>query len=107
MQYYQTADLAFVGGSLVKRGGHNPIEPALLAKAIIVGPYVFNFQDITDQLLLEKGALQCQDETQLTEFVLALASQSSQRLRIGQSALRFAEKSQGAVTRVLNEIDFH
>ncbi|AEF53835.1 3-deoxy-D-manno-octulosonic acid transferase [Marinomonas posidonica] len=107
MQYYQTADLAFVGGSLVKRGGHNPVEPALLAKAIIVGPHVFNFKDITDQLLLEKGALQCQDETQLTEFVLALASQASQRLRIGQSAQRFAEKSQGAVTRVLNEIDFH
>ena len=43
MYYYQAADLAFVGGSLIKRGGHNPIEPALLGKAVLVGPYTFNF----------------------------------------------------------------
>ncbi|RBP81746.1 3-deoxy-D-manno-octulosonic acid transferase [Marinomonas rhizomae] len=106
MHYYQASDLAFVGGSLIKRGGHNPIEPALLGKAILVGPYTFNFLDITEQLLQVNGAIRCQDESQLEKVVIDLAGQSSQRFRLGQTALRFAEKNQGAVTRVLAEIDF-
>uniref|UniRef100_A6W0Z7 3-deoxy-D-manno-octulosonic acid transferase n=1 Tax=Marinomonas sp. (strain MWYL1) TaxID=400668 RepID=A6W0Z7_MARMS len=106
MYYYQASDMAFVGGSLIKRGGHNPIEPALLGKAILVGPYTFNFMDITEQLLQVNGAIRCQDEAQLAKVVVGLAGQSSQRFRLGQTALRFAEKNQGAVTRVLAEIDF-
>ncbi len=106
MYYYQASDMAFVGGSLIKRGGHNPIEPALLGKAVLVGPHTFNFLDITNQLLQVNGAVRCQDEAQLERVVLDLANQSSQRIRLGQTALRFAEKNQGAVTRVLAEIDF-
>lgn len=106
MYYYQACDLAFVGGSMIKRGGHNPIEPALLNKAILVGPHTFNFDEITRQLLQIKGALRCDDEEQLTTYVQTLANQPSQRYRLGQAAARFAEKNQGAVTRVLSEIDF-
>lgn len=106
MHYYQAADLAFVGGSLIRRGGHNPIEPALLGKATLVGPHTFNFADITEQLLLANGAIRCQDEAQLAEVVLSLSGKASQRRRIGQAAMRFAQQNQGAVTRVLSEIDF-
>ena len=73
---------------------------------MLVGPHTFNFLDITNQLLQVNGAVRCQDEAQLERVVLDLAIQSSQRLRLGQTALRFAEKNQGAVTRVLAEIDF-
>ena len=106
MYYYQACDLAFIGGSMIKRGGHNPIEPALLNKAMLVGPHTFNFEDITRQLLQIKGALRCEDEEQLMSYVKSLANQPSQRYRLGQAAARFAEKNQGAVTRVLSEIDF-
>ena len=106
MQYYQAADLAFVGGSLVKRGGHNPIEPALLARATLVGPYTFNFADITEQLIKQHGAIRCQNAEHLQEVVVSLASKHSQCHRLGQAALRFAQQNQGAVTRVLAEIDF-
>ncbi|SBS28258.1 3-deoxy-D-manno-octulosonic acid transferase [Marinomonas spartinae] len=106
MHYYQAADLAFVGGSLIRRGGHNPIEPALLGKATLVGPHTFNFAEITEQLLRANGAIRCQDETQLAEVVLSLSGKASQRHRLGQAAMRFAQQNQGAVTRVLSEIDF-
>ena len=106
MHYYQASDLAFVGGSLIKRGGHNPIEPALLGKAIVVGPHTFNFLEITGQLLQVKGAILCLDEEELKKVVMTFAGQSSQCYRTGQAALRFAEKNQGAVTRALTEIDF-
>ncbi|MBJ7536840.1 3-deoxy-D-manno-octulosonic acid transferase [Marinomonas transparens] len=107
MHYYQASDLAFVGGSLIQRGGHNPIEPALLGKATLVGPFTFNFADITSQLLSAHAAIRCQDETQLQGQVISLAGNASQRQRLGQLALRFTEQNQGAVTRVLSEIDFH
>lgn len=105
MHYYQASDLAFVGGSLIKRGGHNPIEPALLGRATLVGPYTFNFADITEQLIKSHGAMRCQNAEQLEEMVITLAGKASQRHRIGQAGLRFAQQNQGAVTRVLSEID--
>ncbi|REG86999.1 3-deoxy-D-manno-octulosonic acid transferase [Marinomonas pollencensis] len=106
MHYYQAADLAFVGGSLVKRGGHNPIEPALLARATLVGPYTFNFADITELLIKHHGAIRCKNGEHLQEVVISLAGKHSQCHRLGQAALRFAQQNQGAVTRVLAEIDF-
>lgn len=106
MHYYQASDVAFVGGSLIERGGHNPIEPALLGKAIVVGPYTFNFLDITEQLLDAEGALRCQDEAELTRCIIELMEKPARRISIGQSALQFAQKNQGAVARVMAEIDF-
>lgn len=48
--FYALAPFAFVGGSFVPIGGHNPIEPALLDCASLWGPHVFNFEDICDML---------------------------------------------------------
>ena len=47
---YSTADLAFVGGSLIKRGGHNPLEPAQFGVPIIMGPSFENFRDIVTRM---------------------------------------------------------
>ncbi|MGO3345098.1 MAG: 3-deoxy-D-manno-octulosonic acid transferase [Marinomonas sp.] len=105
MHYYQAADVAFVGGSLIERGGHNPIEPALLARAIVVGPFTFNFAEITEQLITHHGALRCQDAKQLASTITALAENAAQRDSLGQAALHFAQQNQGAVARVLAEID--
>ena len=41
--WYRVAPVSFVGGSMVKSGGHNPYEPALLESAIVHGPHLFNF----------------------------------------------------------------
>lgn len=106
MHYYQASDVAFVGGSLIERGGHNPIEPALLGKTIIVGPHTFNFLDITEQLIHANGALRCQNDAALTQCIVELAADSTRRSQLGRSALQFAQKNQGAVARVCSEIDF-
>ncbi len=107
MHYYHASDLAFVGGSLIRRGGHNPIEPALLGKSILVGPHTFNFADITDRLIKADGAIRCRDEARLAEVVVSLSGKAGQRRCLGQAALRFAQQNQGAVIRVLSEIDLH
>ncbi len=54
-RYYAACDVAFVGGSLDKIGGHNVLEPAALCKPVIVGPHTFNFEDITRQLIDQQG----------------------------------------------------
>ncbi len=56
MQWYEQADVALVGGSLVSIGGHNPVEPASVATPIIMGRYTQSCQEVVDQLA-EVGAL--------------------------------------------------
>lgn len=57
-KFYSAADIVFVGGSLIKKGGHNILEPAFLNKPVIFGPFMFNFRDITQEFLKNKAALQ-------------------------------------------------
>src|SRR3989338_362590 len=51
ISFYAIADIVFVGGSLIKKGGHNILEPAVFAKPILLGPWTFNFRDITSLFL--------------------------------------------------------
>jgi 3-deoxy-D-manno-octulosonic-acid transferase len=55
---YSTADQAFVGGTLINNGGHNPLEPAAMGLPVYVGPNHWDFAEIT-QLLADAGALIC------------------------------------------------
>ena len=55
LQLYAAADIAFVGGSLVPTGGHNPLEPAAIGLPVLTGPQVFNFMAIVDALLVENA----------------------------------------------------
>ena len=103
--YYHCADVAFVGGSLITRGGHNPIEPALLSKPILIGEHTFNFKEITQELIQEGGALLCIDRSVLIENVLILFDDDSLRQVMGERSLSFAQRNQGAVSRVLDCID--
>ena len=56
MRYFAISDVAFVAGSMIERGGHNPIEPEILSKPVIVGAHTFNFADITESLIRDGGA---------------------------------------------------
>ena len=59
--YYAAANIVFMGGSLIKKGGHNIIEPASLKKPVIFGRYMFNFRDISELFLKNKAALMIND----------------------------------------------
>jgi len=89
---YQHALGAFVGGSLIERGGHNLIEPARYACPTIVGPHTFNFFDTVSHYLDGKAIMKCQNEQQVADF-LYRASQSDEELKaMGLRAKRLAEK---------------
>ena len=57
INFYAIADIVFVGGSLVKIGGHNILEPASFSKPVLFGPYMFNFRDIADLFISHKAAI--------------------------------------------------
>src|SRR6185295_16290840 len=70
--FYRLAPIVFVGGSLVKRGGQNPIEPAKLDSAILHGPYVANFTAIYAELNRQRGAATVNDVDSLTTSIQRL-----------------------------------
>ncbi len=71
---YEFADLAFIGGSLVPKGGHNVLEPAYFGVPILVGPHTENFRDIID-IFRHADALRVVTPETLTRMMLDLAAQ--------------------------------
>lgn len=99
LTFYAASDLAFVGGSLVERGGQNPLEPAAVGVPILTGPHTFNFLLITEQLLARGGEIKIENAAQLAENVIALLSDSARRQEMGDKAKKFVEENKGAVLK--------
>jgi 3-deoxy-D-manno-octulosonic-acid transferase len=97
--FYAIADIVFVGGSLVKKGGHNILEPAGLSKPIIFGPYMFNFRDIADLFLSNRAAIKVYSPQDLKANIAALLNNPSEALTLGQRALQLILQNQGATKR--------
>ena len=99
MYFYALADVVFVGGSLVKKGGHNILEPASLGKPIVFGCHMFNFRDIS-RLFLDAGAgIMVSDKKQLMEQIGSLLSDDHLRSELGSRAKKFILGNQGATMR--------
>ncbi|MDX1266144.1 MAG: glycosyltransferase, partial [Oceanisphaera sp.] len=98
------ADVAFIGGSLIERGGHNLLEPAALGKPVLTGPSFFNFNDITRQLVDAGGALVVTDSDELSRQLHTLLSSPEHSARMGDRALNVVTANQGALVRTLTAI---
>ncbi|NJN51012.1 MAG: 3-deoxy-D-manno-octulosonic acid transferase, partial [Gammaproteobacteria bacterium] len=69
MSIYALAEVAFVGGSLVDAGGHNPIEPAALGLPVLMGPYVANFAEVVQRFVAGGALVQINEAHALTAAV--------------------------------------
>ena len=99
--WFALADVAFVGGSLVSVGGHNPLEPAALAVPIVTGMTMFNFKQITD-ILLQAGALQqAANSQELAGVVCDWLNNPEQKQQAGQAALQVVNANKGALAKHL------
>lgn len=106
MLFYAIADLAFVAGSFDNTGGHNPLEPAALKKAVICGPNMRNFQEITAQLLEKNGMLQVNTAEELVEVTDRLLCEKEsahylERKELGENAYHVVKQNQGATENAL------
>ena len=98
---YGLADIAFVGGSLVMRGGHNPLEPAAWGKAILFGPDMRDFVDIAERMLESGAAKQVEDAQSLAGILNMLLAEPAVAQAMGRSALAVFKTHKGAVRRTL------
>ncbi|ABC32647.1 3-deoxy-D-manno-octulosonic-acid transferase [Hahella chejuensis KCTC 2396] len=106
LRLYAAADLAFVGGSLVDTGGHNPLEPAAVGKPVLMGPAVFNFADICSQLEQAQG-LRFVERRTLGDALLELCDDEVARLRMGEAASKVVNENRGALDRLLDGVLRH
>ncbi len=101
---YALAEVAFIGGSLVPRGGHNILEPAQHGAAIVVGPHTENFRDII-ALFRRANALQVVSEEQLAPALLDLLSDDARRRGMGVRAAEVLRAHTGATARTLTALE--
>ncbi len=99
--FLAAADAAFVGGSLIKRGGHNVMEPAALGKPVAFGPHMFNFAAISQLLLDQEAACRVADAEDLAGVMGAWLMDASERSRIGENGRGVVEQNRGAMERLL------
>jgi 3-deoxy-D-manno-octulosonic-acid transferase len=99
--FYAAADVAFVGGSLVPTGGHNLLEPAALGLAVITGPFMFNFEEIT-RMMREAGAVcQIQDVKELSAELITCLNDANLRYAMGENGRQLVEQNRGALNALL------
>jgi 3-deoxy-D-manno-octulosonic-acid transferase len=100
---YSLAALAFVGGSLVAAGGHNPLEPARFGVPVVMGDHYENFQAIADDMLNEK-ALAIVHPAELEEVLVELLKDQVSATAMGERGRRAFEKRGGATARTVAAI---
>jgi len=101
---YQLADAAFVGGSLVATGGHNPLEPAFWGKPVLFGPHMNAFRDLADQFVAAGAAFQVGSADELAARVVELFTSPVLRETMGSRAQSVLQSSAGATARVIDAL---
>lgn len=101
---YAAATVAFIGGSLVPTGGHNPIEPALWGKPVVFGPSMENFRGIARALMEVRGAFQVRSSHELGILLAALLDDPAACQRAGEAARAVVERERGATARCAERI---
>ncbi len=99
------AEVAFIGGSLVERGGHNMLEASAQGVPVVFGPHVFNFPAISALLLEREAAVQVRDAEALSEVVSRWLGDASERSRIGENGRRAVEENRGAIDRLVEMVE--
>lgn len=102
---YRLATIVFMGGSLVKRGGHNIVEPAVFGKPILFGPYMFNFRDMARSFLENKAAIEVKNRKELLGTLEMLLKDGNRRSILGRNAKELIDKSKGATERNIHEVE--
>ena len=106
---YRFATIVFIGGTLVRHGGHSILEPALYAKPIVLGPSMENFRSIIAEFRLHGGVRQISageedrdlQVQQLLEAFLQLLTSPGERESLGKSAHAILERNRGAARRTI------
>jgi 3-deoxy-D-manno-octulosonic-acid transferase len=102
--HYAASQLAFVGGSLVKTGGQNMMEPASLGLPVISGLHTYNFTEITELLSEQDALVFVSNEQELAHEVCELFEDANRRHNIGEKGRQVIESNKGNIDRIMEII---
>jgi 3-deoxy-D-manno-octulosonic-acid transferase len=102
---YSAGDIIFMGGSLIKKGGQNPLEAAYYSKAVLFGPHMHNFEGISSALLSEKAAMRVEDEKDLVKTLRMLLHNPDGTRAMGKRARSVLEANAGVAEKDLEFIE--
>jgi 3-deoxy-D-manno-octulosonic-acid transferase len=105
LKLYATADLVFVGGSLVNIGGHNVLEASLLKKPVLYGSHMQNFKEIARLVRAAHAGLQVKDADDLYQQMRLLLENPDEARRIGDNGYHLLKSNRGATQRTIEEIE--
>ncbi|MEA2336610.1 MAG: 3-deoxy-D-manno-octulosonic-acid transferase [Thermoanaerobaculia bacterium] len=101
---YRFATAAFVGGSLVPTGGHNPIEPAAAGVPVCFGPYMSNFREIARVFIRDGGAVEVRSAAELFDFAGRMFDDPAAQQSMSRRARRTVEQNRGAAAKTASRI---
>jgi len=93
-----------VGGSLVPKGGQNPVEPAAAGKPVLFGPDMSDFSDIADLMRKEGGAIQVNTGEEFVAEAYRLLSDSALSARLGRKNRALVERHSGVTSKIAKDI---
>ena len=99
VNFYAAGDVVFTGGSLVKKGGQNILEPASVGKPVIFGPHMFNFRDIARMFIENDAAIMVNNQEELASAVGNLLKDSAKVMRLTANARSVIARNQGATLK--------
>ncbi len=102
---YSVATLIFVGGSLARKGGQNPIEGASWGKTVLFGPNMYNFREVADIFLENDAAVGVENVEQLRSVARELLRDPEKRKRISANARKVIERNSGAISRTIRKME--
>jgi len=97
--WYGVATLAFIGKSLLARGGQNPAEAILAGKPVLFGPHMENFAVLANTLVTQRGAVQVNSATELRRAMSALLANPDDREEMARNARKALDTHRGATAR--------
>ncbi|HEX4293937.1 MAG TPA: hypothetical protein VHZ29_07370, partial [Rhizomicrobium sp.] len=103
--FYRLASFAFVGGSLIRHGGQNPLEPARLDCAVLAGPHTSNFTSAYEAIFRLQGAGLVHSSTEIAAIAQRLLQDPSEAARLGKAAAAAADTLGGAVAKTVAAIE--
>ena len=101
---YEIVDVAYIGGSFNKTGGHNPLEATIYSKPTVSGPSIKNFRDIYSILEHEKASFVVKNKVEFYSILEKLFTDDNFYKEISDNCARCFSNQQGAVDFVINKL---